>query len=95
MNFPNPVNASAGISAVWLNSPTVKPRQANDFAGGGYAGGLTGAYDLIGSGLMYSPGNGTATAIGFGAGFNLGKTPNVETVGGGYSVDQGTTGVEW
>ncbi|MGF6264048.1 hypothetical protein OKW49_004976 [Paraburkholderia youngii] len=94
MNVPNPVNASAGISAVWLNSPTVKPGQANDFAGG-YAGGLTGAYDLIGGGLMYSPGNGTATAIGVGAGLNLGKTTNVGTVGGGYSVDQGTTGMKW
>ncbi|MGF6572677.1 filamentous hemagglutinin [Paraburkholderia sp. GAS333] len=94
LNVPNPVNAGVGISAVWLNSPTVSPGQANNFAGG-YAGGVTGAYDFVGGGLMYSPGNGTATAIGVGAGLNLGKTTNIGTVGGGYSVDQGQTRMKW
>ncbi|MEX3949954.1 hypothetical protein AB4Y40_19645 [Paraburkholderia sp. EG287B] len=94
LNVPNPVNAGVGISAVWLNSSTVRPGQANNFAGG-YAGGLTGAYDFVGGGLMYSPGNGTATAIGIGAGVNLGKTTNIGTVSGGYSVDQGQTRMKW
>ncbi|MDR5802257.1 hypothetical protein [Caballeronia sp. LZ001] len=54
---------------------------------------MSGAYDLFGGGLMYSPGNGGATVIGVGAGVNAGKTNNIGTVGGGYTVDQGKTGI--
>jgi filamentous hemagglutinin len=94
MALPNTVNAGVGISAGWLNMLTVAPGQTNNFAGG-YAGGVSGAYDLVGGGIMYSPGNGTATVLGIGAGVNLGKTTNIGTVGGGYSVDQGKTGIKW
>ncbi|CAN7523770.1 hypothetical protein LJR230_003568 [Trinickia sp. LjRoot230] len=94
MNVPNPINAGIGVSAGWLNTSTVKPGQTNNFAAG-YAGGTTGAYDLVGGGVMYSPGNGTATVLGVGAGINAGKTKNVGTAGGGFSVDQGKTGIEW
>ncbi|WP_162600896.1 hypothetical protein [Paraburkholderia sp. C35] len=56
---------------------------------------MSGAYELFGGGLMYSPGSGTATVIGVGAGVNAGKTNNVGAIGGGYSVDQGKTGISW
>ncbi|CAD6514517.1 filamentous hemagglutinin [Paraburkholderia sabiae] len=94
MALPNTVNAGFGVSAGWLNTLTVAPGQTNNFAGG-YAGGVSGAYDLVGGGIMYSPGNGSATVVGVGAGVNLGKTTNIGTVGGGYSVDLGKTGIKW
>ncbi|WP_153076911.1 hypothetical protein [Paraburkholderia bonniea] len=94
LNVPNAVNASIGISAGWLNSSGVRPGQVNNFAGE-YAGGMSGAYDFVGGGLMYSPGNGSATVLGVGAGLNLGNTRNIGAVSGGFSVDQGKTGIKW
>ncbi|WP_155768836.1 hemagglutinin repeat-containing protein [Burkholderia diffusa] len=94
MALPNPVQASASITAGWLNQTSVAPGQTNNFAGG-YAGGMTGAYGLFGAGIMNSPGNGTATIIGVGGGVSAGKNVNIGGVGGGYSVDQGKTGMGW
>lgn len=94
MALPNPVQASASITAGWLNRTSVAPGQTNNFAGG-YAGGMTGAYGIFGTGIMNSPGNGTATIIGVGGGVSAGKNTNVGGVGGGYSNDQGKTGIRW
>ncbi|WJF90294.1 hemolysin [Paraburkholderia bonniea] len=94
MALPNPVQGSASITAGWLNQTTVRPGQTNDFAGG-YAGGATGAYGVFGGGMMYSPGNGTATIMGVGGGVSAGKNTNVGGVSGGYSRDQGKTGLRW
>lgn len=60
-----------------------------------HAGGLSALYDGFGGGIMASPGNGTATVVGFGASVNVGKTNNPVWVGGGYSGDQGKTGIKW
>lgn len=47
-----------------------------------------------GATLMYSPGNGTATAIGFGAAGSVGSSSNLGgSLGGGYSQNQGSTGL--
>lgn len=94
MALPNPVQASASITAGWLKKSSVAPGQTNNFAGG-YAGGATGAYGLFGEGVMYSPGNGTATILGIGGGVSAGKNTNIGGVGGGYSRDQGKTGMGW
>ncbi|WP_413227419.1 hemagglutinin repeat-containing protein [Burkholderia sp. AU39826] len=94
MALPNPVQASASITAGWLNRTSVAPGQTNNFAGG-YAGGMTGAYAIFGAGIMNSPGNGTATIIGVGGGVSAGKNTNVGGVGGGFSNDQGKTGIRW
>ncbi|MGX7001399.1 hemagglutinin repeat-containing protein [Caballeronia sp. KNU42] len=94
MALPNPVQASASITAGWLNQTSVRPGQTNDFAGG-YAGGMTGAYGVLGGGMMYSPGNGTATIMGVGGGVSAGKNTNIGGVGGGFARDQGKTGIGW
>lgn len=56
---------------------------------------MTGAYGIFGDGIVNSPGNGTATVIGVGGGVSAGKQTNVGGVGGGYSNDQGKTGLGW
>jgi filamentous hemagglutinin len=94
MALPNPVQASASITAGWLNQTTVRPGQVNNFAGG-YAGGVTGAYGVLGGGIMYSPGNGTATIMGVGGGISAGKNTNIGGIGGGNAYDQGKTGIGW
>ncbi|MCA8248680.1 hemolysin [Burkholderia multivorans] len=94
MGLPNPVGAGASISVGYLNTNTVRPGQTNNFAGG-YAGGGSALYGGMGGGIMVSPGNGTATVVGFGAGVNVGKTNNSASVGWGFSVDQGKTGIRW
>ncbi|NHH79148.1 tRNA nuclease CdiA-2 [Burkholderia gladioli] len=94
MGVPNPVGAGASISVGYLNTNTVRPGQTNNFAGG-YAGGGSALYGGMGGGIMVSPGNGTATVVGFGAGVNVGKTNNPASVGWGFSVDQGKTGIRW
>ncbi|PAJ80118.1 hemagglutinin repeat-containing protein [Burkholderia ubonensis] len=92
--LPNSVNAAASAQLGWLNQASVRPGQTNNFLSG-YAGNGTGAFSAIGGGIVYSPGNGTATVIGIGAGANLGKTNNPASAGMGYTVDQGKTGVRW
>ncbi|WP_433706302.1 hypothetical protein [Paraburkholderia sacchari] len=94
MALPNPVQASASITAGWLNQTSVAPGQTNNFAGG-YAGGMTGAYGIFGAGIMNSPGNGTATIIGVGGGVSAGKNTNIGGIDGGYSSDRGKTGIGW
>lgn len=51
---------------------TVRPGQTNKFAEG-YASGGPALYGGLGGGVMVSPGNGTGTVIGVGAGKSLGK----------------------
>lgn len=94
MGLPNPVGAGASVSAGYPNTSTVRPGQTNNFAGG-YAGGGSALYRGLGGGIMVSPGNGTATVVGVGAGVNVGKTNNPASVGWGFSVDQGKTGIRW
>ncbi|NKJ46836.1 hypothetical protein CIC12_08805 [Burkholderia sp. SG-MS1] len=94
MALPNPVQASASITAGWLNQSSVAPGQTNNFAGG-YAGGMSAAYGIFGAGIMNSPGNGTATVIGVGGGVSAGKNTNIGGTGGGYSSDQGKTRMGW
>ncbi|MDR5777538.1 hemagglutinin repeat-containing protein [Caballeronia sp. LZ002] len=94
MGIPNPVGAGVSISAGYLNAGHVSPGQTNNFAGG-YAGGGSALYGGFGGGIMISPGNGTATVVGFGAGTTVGKTDNPASVGWGYTVDQGKTGIKW
>lgn len=84
----------ASITAGWLNQISVRPGGADNFAGG-YAGGAAGAYGVFGGGMMYSPGNGTATLLGVGGGVSAGKNTNLGGVSGGYSRDQGKTGIRW
>jgi filamentous hemagglutinin len=94
LGVPNAVGAGVGISAGYLNTAQVSPGQTNNFAGG-YAGGGSALYSGFGGGVMVSPGNGTATVIGIGAGVNVGKTDNPISIGWGFSVDQGKTGIRW
>ena len=94
MNLPNPTGVGANVSVGWLNSTTMSPGQTNNFVSG-YSGGAVGGYDGPGGGIMYSPGNGTATVVGVGAGVSVGGNKNVVSVGGGYSVNQGSTGLKW
>ncbi|MDR5884175.1 hypothetical protein [Caballeronia sp. LZ032] len=93
--LPNPVQASASITMGWLNRSSVSPGQVNNFAAG-YAGGMSGAYGIVGGGLTYSPGNGTATVIGIGGGKNAAENhTNIGGISGGFSNDQGRTGLGW
>ena len=94
VGIPNAVGAGIGISAGYLNAAQVRPGQTNNFAGG-YAGGGSALYSGFGGGIMVSPGNGTATVVGIGVGVNVGKTDNPASVGWGFSVDQGKTGIRW
>ncbi len=94
LGVPNPTGVGANVSVGYLNTLSVSPGQTNAFASG-YSGGLTALYDGYGGGIMVSPGNGTATVLGFGAGVNVGKTNNPISLGGGYSVNQGNTGIKW
>ncbi|PPK44809.1 hemagglutinin-like protein [Trinickia symbiotica] len=92
--LPNSVNASASAQFGWLNRSSVIPGETNKFLAG-YAGSGTVAFSAVGGGVVYSPGNGTATVLGVGAGANLGKAKNPASTGMGYTVDKGKTGMEW
>ncbi|WP_141639976.1 hypothetical protein [Cupriavidus basilensis] len=96
LNFgmPNPAGATASVQFGWLNRSSVAPGQTNNFMSG-YAGQAVGAYAGLGAGTAYSPGNGSATVIGFGVGETVGDTKNPISVGGGYSLDRGKTGLGW
>lgn len=71
MGLPNTAGVGASVSIGYLNTSTVRPGQTNNFAGG-YAGGGSAIYGGLGGGIMVSPGNGTATVVGFGAGVTVG-----------------------
>ena len=94
LGISNSIGAGVNASAGYLNTTSVRPGQTNNFAGG-YAGGGSALHGGLGGGIMVSPGNGTATVIGFGAGTNVGKTDNPASVGWGFSNDQGKTGIKW
>jgi RHS repeat-associated protein len=94
-NFPNPLSLEASANAGWLNVASPTGAQIDNFLGG-YSGGVTGGYVGLGGGEVWSPGNGTATVIGFGAGASFGSSSN----GGGgpnwgYGVPTGSTGIKW
>ncbi len=82
--YPDPISVGGSVAAGWLNQylpPSGK--QIDDFIGGWGAG--SSEYFLgVGGGVAWSPGNGTATLIGVGAGF---------TGGVGQSWNQGSTGL--
>lgn len=93
--YSNPLNLGANVSVGWLNTWSVTPGQTNKFISG-YSGAGSVAYLGAGGGLVYSPDNGTATVIGFGAGYSYG--PSGALTGGfsgGYTKDQGGTGISW
>jgi filamentous hemagglutinin len=92
--LPNAVNAAASAQFGWLNRSSVSPGETNKFLSG-YAGSGTAAFSAVGRGVVYSPGNGTATVLGIGAGANLGNAKNPASTGMGYTVDKGKTGIEW
>ncbi|NHQ87865.1 hypothetical protein HA050_17285 [Iodobacter sp. HSC-16F04] len=93
--YSNPLNLNASVSAGWLNTWTVKPGQTNGFLSG-YAGGGNAAYTGVGGGLVYSPGSGTATVVGVGVGYAYGSAAQLAGgPGGGYTKDQGETGISW
>jgi filamentous hemagglutinin len=94
MGIPNSVGASASVQLGWLNQASVSAGQVNKFLSD-YSGNASTAFATVGGGVVYSPGNGTATTIGVGAGVNLGNTKNPGVVGMGNTYNQGETGLRW
>jgi RHS repeat-associated protein len=93
--YPNPIGASGSTTVGWLNKCDVTPDDVDNFLGG-YGGAGFGVYGGVGGGLMYSPGNGTATTVGIGAGANAGSSSSGSGGPGvGYSSGQGSTGLRW
>jgi len=92
--YPSPVSLTANVTAGWLNTSSVQPGQTNSFVNG-FSGGGAAAYVGMGGGLLYSPGNGTATVLGIGVGYAVPASSITGAVGGGISVDQGKTGLGW
>ena len=68
-NYPNPLKLGVSITGVWLNQ-CAKPsgEQVDRFLNG--VSGSASGFVILGGGLVYSPGNGTANVIGLGAGTN-------------------------
>jgi filamentous hemagglutinin len=97
VNFtgPNPLNLDASVNLGWLNTTDPTSAQIDNFLVG-YSGGLSGAYMGYGGGEVVSPGNGTATVIGVGAGESYQTTYNGSGMGHwGYAVRTGYTGITW
>ncbi len=93
--YPNPLSLEASASAGWLNSECISPGQVDNFLSG-YAGAAGAAYAGLGGGVLWSPGNGTATVVGVGAGASLGGTSRASgSIGSGVSFNQGSTGIAW
>jgi RHS repeat-associated protein len=106
--YMNPLTLSASASFGWINTAAVLPGQTNNFVGG-YAGSANATYAGVGGGIVESPGNGTATVFGIGAGRSFGggrgygrskdyggSGGNIGgAVTGGYSADMGATGLSW
>jgi filamentous hemagglutinin len=91
-SYPNPVSASGTVTVGWLNSSCAPSRDDVDNFLGGYAGGAAGAYGVLGGGMIWSPGNGTASVVGVGAGVQAGSASSgTGSFGFGYSVMQGQT----
>ncbi|MEK1941737.1 MAG: RHS repeat-associated core domain-containing protein, partial [Pseudomonas sp.] len=93
--YPSALNLSGSVSLGWLNRGYVREGDVNNFLSG-YAANGTKAYYYVGGGVAYSPGNGTATMIGVGAGASKGASSNNGgSAGAGNSYNQGETGVKW
>ncbi|WP_233282087.1 hypothetical protein [Pseudomonas mangiferae] len=93
--YPSLLNISGSTSAGWLNRAQVYEGDVNNFLNG-YSASGTKAYYYLGGGVVSSPGNGTATLIGFGAGASKGVNSNAGgSAGAGYTYEQGDTGVTW
>ncbi|MBK8453790.1 MAG: hypothetical protein WAQ53_08350 [Thiofilum sp.] len=90
----NSVGTSASIGGGWLNQVTVSPGDTNNFVSG-YAGSGTVSYAGLGGGIVISSSGATATVVGFGAGKTAGNTNNAGNINGGYTIDQGYSGIAW
>jgi filamentous hemagglutinin len=90
--LPNSVNAAASAQFGWLNRSSVGPGETNKFLAG-YAGCGTAAFSAVGGGVVYSPGNGTATVIGVGAAQTLGKQKTLHRLAWGTQSTKGKP--EW
>lgn len=85
--YPNPTKFGVSIAAGWLNQcETPKGDQVDKFVGG--LSESASIFVLLGGGVNWSPGNGTATVIGIGAGSNWGGVSP-----GGVQYPQGSTGL--
>jgi len=94
MGVPNPVSLAVSITVGHLNvARTVRGQTTRFFEG--YGGMAAGGYLVAGGGVMWSPGNGTATAYGLGVGFQASGVKSPATVGLGYGVKQGYYGTCW
>ncbi|PPE72645.1 hypothetical protein C3942_17885, partial [Solimonas fluminis] len=84
--YPNMADMGASITAGWLNQ-CEKPsnEQVDNFVGG--FGQSASGFVVVGGGILYSPGNGTATILGVGGGWGVGP--------GGVQYLQGQTGLGW
>jgi filamentous hemagglutinin len=83
-------------NAGWLNSASAPSGDQIDSFLGGYSGGAAAAYDGVGGGEIWSPGNGTATIVGFGAGETYMSSYRAGGAASwGYSWQTGQTGIRW
>lgn len=85
---------AGSTSAGWLLRKCVNPGDTNNFLAG-FAGMKSGAYYGVGGGVAYSPGLGAAVMVGVGAGATLSKTSSPVSVGAGYTIPVGETGITW
>lgn len=95
-NSPNPVNLDASANVGWLNTSSPPSGAQIDNFLAGYSGGGTAGYGGVGGGQVWSPGNGTATVLGFGAGEQYQTNYNGSgNLNWGYTVPTGQTGITW
>ena len=74
--IPNPVGAGANVNVGWLNTCDANATGSRvDSFLYGFSGGGVAAYAGVGGGILASPGNGTATVVGVGAGVAVGGSP--------------------
>jgi len=92
---PNPANVDAAVNVGWLNNTDPTDEEIDSFVSGN-SGQLSAVYAGVGGGEAWSPGNGTATVVGFGAGEQFGtKFKGTGTGGWGFSGQTGWTGITW
>ena len=95
MAVPNAMSFGATVQVGWLNRADIKPGDVNQFVAG-YSGSGAGLYGGVGGAVLLSPGNGSATVVGFGVGETYKNTPGSPVgIAGARSVDQGRTGISW
>ncbi len=93
--YPHPVSAGASVTVGWLNTPC-KPSatKLNRFmTGPGLA--TTAAYVDVGGGVTYSPGEGSATEVGFGEGVSIAPSNLSGGLSGDYGFTIGKPGMGW